>query len=181
MKSVLICAVLVAGSVTFAADPASQSSSSPSAATSVSFGDRNLTVKYSAPSMRGRKIFGGLVPFGQVWCAGENAAVVFHTDADLVVRDMALPKGDYTLYVLVDAKQWQLVISKQKDPGQKYDEKADYGRIPMDMSNSRTPIETYKVTLANTTEREGRLQLEWENTIASVPFKIDVVPGDPDW
>ena len=62
--------------------------------------------------MRGRKIFGGLEPYGRVWRAGANDATALHTDANLDIGGLSVPKGDYTLFVYLDPKQWQLVVSK---------------------------------------------------------------------
>ena len=81
-------------------------------------GNATLTIKYCAPSVRGRKIFGegGQVmgdPTAPIWRAGANEATAFHTDADLTIAGLAVPKGDYTLYVNVkDPDAWELVINK---------------------------------------------------------------------
>ncbi len=146
---------------------------SPPAEASVTIAGNTLTVKYSAPSMRGRKIFGGLVPFGKVWRAGANEATAFHTDADLDLGGLAVPKGDYTLYVLPEENQWTLIVNKQTGQwGTVYNENMDLGRVKMNLERSATPIETYKITLSSTGPRTGKLQLEWENTIAWVPFTL---------
>src|ERR1700704_2847606 len=92
---------------------------SPDAGTEVSIGGKNLSIKYSAPSVRGRQIFGpgGLIsrdPNYPVWRAGANSATAFHTDADLTIGTISVPKGDYTIYALVeDPNNWQLIINKQ--------------------------------------------------------------------
>ena len=72
---------------------------SPPAETSVTVAGKAIRIKYSAPSMRGRKIFGGLEPFGHVWRAGANDATALHTDANLDIGGLSVPKGDYTLFV----------------------------------------------------------------------------------
>jgi hypothetical protein len=146
---------------------------SPPAETSITIAGNTLTVKYSAPSMRGRKIFGALVPFGKVWRAGANEATAFHTDADLDLGGLAVPKGNYTLYVLPEENQWTLIVNKQTGQwGTVYNENMDLGRVKMNPEHSATPIETYKITLLSTGPRTGKLQLEWENTIAWVPFTV---------
>jgi hypothetical protein len=171
IKSALLCAALIAGAVSYA--PAQQKGRkqplSPPADTSVTIGGKTITIKYSAPSMRGRKIFGGLEPYSKVWRAGANAATALHTDADLDIKGLAVPKGDYTLFVWLDPDQWQLIVNKQTGQwGLSYDQSQDLGRVKMDMSKPSAPIETFKITLSNT----GKLQMEWENTIASVPFTV---------
>jgi hypothetical protein len=146
---------------------------SPPAQTSVTISGKTLRINYSAPSVRGRKIFGGLEPYGHVWRAGANDATAFHTDADLDVNGLAVPKGNYTLWVYLDTKQWQLIVNKQTGQwGLDYDAKHDLGRVKMDMSKPASLIEKYRMTLSSPGGNKGKLQLEWENTIASVPITV---------
>lgn len=146
---------------------------SPPAETSVAIDGKNIAIKYSAPSMRNRKIFGELEPYGKVWRAGANAATALHTEADLDINGLAVPKGDYTLFVYLDQNQWQLIVNKQTGQwGLSYDQAQDLGRVKMTMGKPPAPIETYKMTLTATGGKKGKLQLEWENTIAFVDFTV---------
>jgi Protein of unknown function (DUF2911) len=146
---------------------------SPPAETSVTIAGKNIRINYSAPSMRGRKIFGGLEPYGRVWRAGANAATALHTDAALDFGGLTVPKGDYTLFVYLDPKQWQLIVSKATGEwGLDYEKGQDFGRVPMQMSKPSKPIETYKMTLSSLGGNKGKLQLAWENTIADVTFTV---------
>lgn len=144
---------------------------SPPANTSTTIDGKNIVIHYSAPSMRGRKIFGGLEGYGRVWRAGANEATALHTDADLDIQGLKVPKGDYTLFVYLDPKQWKLVVSKATGEwGLDYDQSKDLGRVPMTMSKPPAPIETFKITLSHTGGNNGTLQMGWENTVATVPF-----------
>jgi Protein of unknown function (DUF2911) len=146
---------------------------SPPAQTSVTIAGKSIRIDYSAPSMRGRKIFGGLEPYGRVWRAGANSATAMHTDANLDIGGLSVPKGDYTLFVYLDPQQWQLVVSKQAGEwGLDYDKGHDLGRVKMDMSKPPKPIETYKITLSSVGGNKGKLQLAWENTIAEVGITV---------
>jgi hypothetical protein len=141
---------------------------SPPAETSVTINGKQI-----APSMRGRKIFGGLEPYGKVWRAGANAATSLHTDADLQIGSLTVPKGDYTLFVWLDPDQWQLIVNKQTGQwGLSYDQSQDLGRVPMKMSKPSAPVETYQMTLSKEGADMGMLKLAWENTIASVMFGV---------
>jgi hypothetical protein len=124
--------------------------------------------------MRKRVIFGQLVPFNAVWRAGANAATAFHTDLDLTLNGLNVPKGDYTLFVWVDPRQWHLIINKQTgQSGLEYDVKQDLGRVPMEMSKSAKPIERFRITLSRRgKEDKGRLELAWESTIGAVDFEV---------
>jgi len=152
---------------------------SSSARATVTVAGKTLTIRYSAPAVRGRQIFGdgGLVsrdPTYPAWRAGANAATAFHTDADLDVGGLSVPKGDYTLYVWVkDPQAWELIINKQTGQwGLRYDASRDAGRVKMTMSKPPAPIETLKYTLADEGGNKVKLQLEWENHIASVPITV---------
>jgi len=152
---------------------------SPPAETSVNIDGKTLSIKYSAPSVHGRKIFGpggrlsedGTYP---VWRAGANDATAFHTDADLDLGGLAVPKGDYTLFVLVsDPDHWKLIINKQTGQwGLTYSQARDLGRVNMTMSKPSSKIETFKITLSKTGAKDGKLEMAWDNYIASVPIKV---------
>ncbi len=152
---------------------------SPAAQTSITVGGKALTIKYSAPSVRGRQIFGdggqishdGTYP---VWRAGANQATAFHTDADLDINGLAVPAGDYTLFVLIkDPNAWELIVNKQtKQWGLTYKEAQDLGRVKMTMSKPPALIEQFKITLSDQGGNKAKLQMEWENHIASVPITV---------
>jgi hypothetical protein len=152
---------------------------SPPATASVTVNNKNISIKYSAPSVRGRKIFGdgNLISNDQnypVWRAGANSATAFHTDADLTIGSLKIPKGDYTLYVLIaDPNAWQLIVNKQTGQwGLTYDAAQDLGRVPMTMSKPAAPIEVLKYTLTDEGGGKAKLQLAWENHVASVPITV---------
>src|ERR1700689_3065269 len=86
---------------------------SPGATTTATINGKKLTIAYSAPAIRGRKIMGGVVPYGEVWRTGADEATKFETEADLDIGGLKVPKGAYTIYTLPGATEWQLVISKQ--------------------------------------------------------------------
>jgi hypothetical protein len=136
-------------------------------------GGKQIVIKYHAPSMHDRKISGGLEPYGKVWRAGANDATALHTDADLQIGNLTVPKGDYTLFVALDPKQWQLIVNKQtKQWGLEYHQEQDLGRVPMNMSKAPAPIETFYIKLTSPGGNQGKLEMGWENTIASVPLTV---------
>ncbi len=152
---------------------------SPDATASATIAGKVLSIKYSAPSVRGRKIFGadGLIskdPNYPVWRAGANSATSFHTDADISIGNLSVPKGDYTIYALVeDPDNWQLIINKQTGQwGLTYDAKQDLGRVKMKMSKPAKLVEVYKMTLTSTGAKTGKLQLEWEQHVAAVDIMV---------
>jgi hypothetical protein len=144
-------------------------------------GGKTIAITYSSPKVNGRagKLFGkdgriGQDPTYPVWRAGANAATKFHTDADLDVGDLFVPKGDYTLYVdLTDPAKWQLVINKQTGQwGLTYNKDQDLGRVSMSMAKPGALTEDLKYTLSEEGSNKGKLTLAWETAVASVPFTV---------
>jgi hypothetical protein len=153
--------------------------SSPPAQATVTVGGKTIAVRYSAPAVRGRKIFGqgGLLsrdPTYPVWRAGANSATAFHTDSDLTIGNLNVPKGDYTLYVSVkDPEAWELVISKATGQwGLDYYPDKDLGRVKMSMSKPPAMVERLKYTLTAQGANAAKLQLEWENHVAAVTMIV---------
>jgi hypothetical protein len=147
---------------------------SPPEKTSISISGKKIAVQYSAPSMRKRVMFGGLEPYNKVWRAGANDATMLTTDADLDLGGLKLPKGKYSLFVWLDQTQWQLIVNRETGmSGLQYNQKMDLGRVQMTMSKPPKPIEKFRITLSkkSKTGNDGRLELAWENTIASVDFQ----------
>jgi hypothetical protein len=144
---------------------------SPPATAECKFADgKKVVVDYSQPSMRGRKIFGELVPYGQIWRTGANEATTFVTDIDLNVGGTAVPAGKYTLYTLPNPEVWKLIISKKTGqwgipyPG----EQEDFTRVDMTAEKTSGPIEKFTITFDRTKPDACVMKLEWENTRASV-------------
>lgn len=158
---------LIATTLLFAQQPKQKKQRpSPPAETSVSLGGKTVTIKYSSPSMRGRKIFGDLVPFSKVWRAGANEATALHTETDIVLGDLTVPAGDYTLFVVPEANSWTLIVNKQTGQwGLTYNQEQDLGRTKMQLKKV-APVESYKMSLT-----PQALTLEWEETSASVTLK----------
>jgi hypothetical protein len=155
------------------------SAQSPPAQATVTVGGKTLTIRYSAPSVRGRQIFGngGLLsqdPTYPAWRAGANSATGFHTDATLEFAGLTVPKGDYTLYVWVkDPEAWDLIVNKQNGQwGLDYDAKQDLGRVKMTMSKPPATVEILKYSLTSQGGAKVNLQLAWEKHIASVPITL---------
>ena len=122
-------------------------------------------VDYGRPYMRGRTIFGGLVPYGQVWRTGANEATTFVTPGDVRIGETLVPAGTYTLYTLPGEREWQLIVNRQTGQwGTEYDPAQDLARIPMRVERTAQPVDQFTISLV-----PGSLVMEWENTRASVP------------
>jgi hypothetical protein len=176
MNSSLVCAaVLVAAAGLASAETKSGLTES------ITISGKKIDINYSAPAVNGRqgKLFGKDGTIGSdtnypVWRAGANAATALHTDADLDVGGIAVPKGDYTLFInLANPAAWELIINKQTgQSGLEYDAKQDLGRVKMTMSKPPAMVEQMKFTLSNAGGNKGKLQLAWEDHVASVPLTV---------
>lgn len=134
---------------------------------------KKITVDYYAPSMHGRKVMGGLVPFGVVWCTGANYATKITTEAPLRLGDLNLPKGAYSIWTLPGEKEWTLIINKET--GQfhlNYNASLDFGRTKMNLKTLPAPVETFRIDLRADGGNKGTLALVWERTEASIPFEV---------
>lgn len=148
---------------------------SPPARTETAIDGKKLSIAYSSPSIRGRKIMGGLVPFGTVWRTGADNATTFQTEADLVIGDNGLkvPKGTYTIYTLPGANEWQLIVNKQTGQwGTEYSQGRDLGRVRMNLAQTPAVVQSLKIELSNTGPKKGLLKITWERTEVSVPITL---------
>src|ERR1700730_12167431 len=143
---------------------------SPPAHTSCTFaGGKTVKIDYSSPRMRGRKIFGGLVPYGQVWRAGADNATTLVPDTNVNIGGKDVPAGSYTIFTVPNADKWTLIISKKTGewgipyPG----EGDDFVRVDMRVSQLPSPVENFTIGF----DQAGGtcvLHLDWEKTRAAV-------------
>jgi len=146
---------------------------SPKASSSGIIAGKKITIDYYTPSMHGRKIFGELVPFGKVWATGANYATKITTEAPLLVGDLKLPKGSYSIWTIPGEKEWTLIVNKET--GQfhlNYNANLDFGRTNMKVSTLPSPVETLRIGARPEGGNKGALFIDWETTEASVPLTV---------
>jgi hypothetical protein len=144
---------------------------SPPAETSATFGGKAVKIGYSAPSVRGRKVFGDLVPLGKVWRTGANASTTLTTEANLELKSLKIPKGKYSLYSIPRDGGFTLIVNKQTGQwGTEYDATQDLGRVELDTGKADAPVETMAITLKAAGDAKGTLTIAWDKLTASAPF-----------
>jgi hypothetical protein len=173
-RALAICTGLTLGITAFAAcgEGAQNKESRPSPpakATCSMAAGKTITVDYSSPRMKGRKIFGGLVPFGEIWRAGANEATTFITDTDVTVGGTAVPAGSYTIFTIPGEGKWTLVISKKTGEwGTAYPGPSnDLARVEMKVSKLPAAAENFTIAF-DPSGAVCTLRMEWETTRASV-------------
>jgi hypothetical protein len=143
--------------------------SPPASATCDLGGGKTIRTNYSSPRMKGRSIYGDLVPFGQVWRAGANEATTFVTGSDVVVGGKTVPAGSYTIFTIPAADKWVLIINKKTGEwGIPYKYESDeLARADMTVSKLPAPVENF--TIGYDKSASGcTLRMDWETTRASV-------------
>lgn len=169
MKAIAIAAASIAALALVATTHAEDKRASPHAEVTATLAGKKITVSYGRPYVKGRAIFGGLVPWGQVWRTGADEATTFTTEADLVIGGLKVPKGEYALFTVPTEKQWTLVLNKTaKQWGAfSYDAAQDFGRAPMTVASVAKPVEQFTIEMVPAGKRLT-LKLSWDKTVASV-------------
>lgn len=132
-----------------------------------------VTVTYGRPAAKGRKIWGELVPFGKVWRTGSDEATTLITQKDIMIGDLAVPAGAYTLYTQPEENgSCKLIVNKTLGQwGIPYSQKStELGRVEMQKEATAGPVELFTIKVAKGASGGGMLQLSWENSMYSVPI-----------
>jgi hypothetical protein len=145
---------------------------SPHDEASAIIGGKKVTIHYGRPYKKGRVIFGGLVPYGQIWRTGADEATTMTTEADLLIGTLRVPKGIYALFTLPEKNQWTLVVNKTaKQWGAfSYNPKEDLGRVPMTVAATAVPVEQFTIELVPDGKNKSTMKLSWDKLVASVPL-----------
>jgi hypothetical protein len=147
---------------------------SPPATADVTLKGKKITIDYSRPSLKGRKVGQELAPYGKVWRTGANEATALTTETDLNIGGTKVPAGKYTIYSLPSDGTWKLIINKQTGQwGTEYHEDQDLARIDMKKSPLSQPVEQFTISFDKKSENTAELNLDWENTRVSVTVKAE--------
>jgi len=129
-------------------------------------------VIYSRPKMKGREVFGELVPYGEVWRTGANEATELRLYNDMTISGQKIPAGTYSLFTIPEKNQWTIILNKTENQwgAYDYDEEKDYLRIKAPARTSAAPIEDFSIAF-QPTENGANLFMGWDGTYVEVPFK----------
>lgn len=137
-----------------------------------------VKLSYARPSAKGRKIFGGLVPFGEIWRTGANASTKLTFKEDVSIAGNPLKAGTYALYTIPGESEWTMIIHSNLGlrslAGDVYKEADDVFRFKAKPSRHGGFVETFTISFANITTDSVDVVLSWENTVVSFPIKFDV-------
>ncbi|HEX2536225.1 MAG TPA: DUF2911 domain-containing protein [Chitinophagaceae bacterium] len=149
---------------------------SPTQTVKQDFGIGTIELSYSRPGTRGRKVFGDLVPYGQVWRTGANQATTVTFSEEVQIGGKKVPAGKYGLVSIPDKDNWTLILTKQLDVTSPaaYKQENDVVRIPVKATTAKEPVETFTMQFANVKPSSTDLQIMWENVVVSLPITMDV-------
>lgn len=153
----------------------------PAASPAASFEQRvgltDVSVKYSRPSAKGRKIFGGLVPFDSVWRTGANSATSISFSTDVKFGGADVPEGTYSLHTIPGTSEWTVILNTvtQQWGSYAYDEKSDIARVTVKAKALHDSVESFTIAASNLGIANATLDLAWEKTLIQIPIETDVV------
>ena len=146
---------------------AQEKPASPQATATGKIGAANVKIVYCQPSARGRKIMGGLVPYGEVWRTGANEATTIEIDKPVKIEGKDLAAGKYSLFTIPGENEWTIIINKDAKQwgAYKYKQEDDVLRVTVKPTKAAAPVETFNIAVG-----KDDVQLKWENT--AVAFKV---------
>jgi len=176
LKMMLLLAITVAFSSSLQAQGLKMPQPSTAQTITQAFGLGTVTLNYSRPNTKGRKIFGALEPYGSVWRTGANSATTITTTEAIKIEGKELPAGTYGLFTIPGANEWTVIINKGAKQWGAYEYKAeeDLFRITVKPMKLKEKVETFTIQLTDVYPTTAKLQLMWENTAISLGLTTDV-------
>ena len=170
ISTIIISGVLA--TMVFAQEQINTPQPSPGATLTQQIGVMEVTVKYSRPGIKDREIFGGLVPFGELWRTGANATTSFKLSDDAVIEGNKIPAGEYGLYTIPGQDEWTIIFNKDLGWGTgAYKEEDDVIRFKVKPEKIAHTVETLTIEFDHIRDNWAYVVLSWENTL--VKFKIE--------
>lgn len=148
---------------------------SPTAVVKQDFSTSSIEVTYSRPSMRGRKIFGDLIPFGQVWRTGANSATKISFGEDVMLANNPLKAGTYAIYTIPGEKSWKVIINKGISNWgvSGFDDKDDVIQFEVPSQKVSDAVQSFTISVDNINNNKCDLVISWENTKVTIPVFAD--------
>lgn len=140
------------------------------------FGLSSIELSYSRPNIRGRKVFGDLVPYGKVWRTGANNATTLTFGDEVTIGGVNIKPGKYGLLSIPGENEWTLIITKQTDVTSPaaYKESEDIVRVKVKPMTMPSPVETFTMQFANITDNRCELHIMWDKTAVALPISTEI-------
>lgn len=146
---------------------------SPKSVINQNFSISEIVIEYSRPSAKGRKVFGDVVPYNEVWRTGANEATRIKLGEDLKLAGQPIKKGTYALYTIPGKTEWKVIINTGTSNWgtMGFDEKDNVATFTVPVTNTAKPVETFTISLENITNSTCEMVLEWENSKVIIPVE----------
>ncbi len=176
MKKIFVLIVAIATCYFASAQALKTPSASTAQTVKQEFGLGSIELTYARPNMKGRTIFGDLVPYGAVWRTGANSATTLTFSDDVMIGGTTVPAGKYGLLTIPGASEWTVIITKQLDvtSPSAYKKEMDIVRAVVPVQNLPFPIESFMIMFNNVRSNEVDLVIAWDQTIVSLPIKQEI-------
>src|SRR5688572_562865 len=176
LKKWILCGAIVCTLMAADAQQIRTPQPSPSQTIKQDFGVGSIELSYSRPGIRGRKVYGDLVPFGNVWRTGANNATLLTFSDDVTIGGTKVPAGKYGLLSIPDKDAWTLILTKQTDVTSPaaYKQESDVVRVKAKPVTLQQPVETFTMQFSNVKPNSTDLQIMWDNVAVSLPITVDV-------
>jgi hypothetical protein len=148
---------------------------SPAAKIEQVVGLTDVTVEYSRPSMRGRTIYGGLVPYGKLWRTGANMNTKITFSDDVIVDGQELKKGSYAIYTIPNESSWEVIFysdSNNAGTPREWDESKVAAKMTVQVYTVQATIESFTIMIGDLTSKSAILGFLWDSTYVGVPFEV---------
>jgi hypothetical protein len=179
MKSKIFLALLmcVCGLALFAqTPPVDFPAPSPACTLKQRVGVTDIEVVYSRPGVKDRVIFGGMVPYGEVWRTGANNATKITFSTAVKLNGTEIPAGTYALFTIPGEKEWTIILNKGAAQwgAFQYDEKLDVARFKATPVSLTTPMETFVIEFTDIRDESAKLNLAWDKTLVPIKFEVEL-------
>lgn len=175
-RKTIFCGLALLGLLAADAQTIKTPAASPTQTLKQDLGIGTVELSYSRPAVKGRKVFGDLVPYGQVWRTGANQATTLTFSDEVVIGGKKVPAGKYGLVTIPDQNEWTLILTKQLDVTSPaaYKQDNDVVRVKAKATTTAMPVESFTMQFANVKATGADLQLMWDKTVVALPIDTDI-------
>ncbi|GAA4466930.1 DUF2911 domain-containing protein [Nibrella saemangeumensis] len=175
MKKLVLSAALALSLVSLSQAQIATPAASPAATVAQTVGLAKVTVDYSRPALKGRKMFSDQVPYGKVWRTGANMITKLTVSDEVMINNQKLAAGSYGIYTIPNANEWTIILNKDANAfgAFAYKQENDVMRFTVKPVRLATPAEFFTIDFTDFTPTTANLAMRWENTQVSIPVKHD--------
>lgn len=136
-------------------------------------GVTEVSIEYSRPGIKGRQIFGGLVPFDEVWRTGANSVTKLTLNTDATIEGKKVPMGEYSIYTIPGEREWKVMINKIAEGGPDYKASEDIASFKIKPQSRPLTVERFTIEFADLTENSAVIELKWARTVVPIKFEVN--------